>query len=60
MICQLVSGWLFNRPIKPIVVPLPIFLWSNVRVFSKLIGESYLMLLPGHCSVGTVGSSTSF
>ena len=60
MICQLVFGWLFCRPIKPLVVPLPIFLWLNAVVFLELIGKSYLMLVPDRCSVGTMASSTSF
>ena len=51
-ICQWVSSWLFCRPIKPLVVPLPISLWPIACVFSELIGESYLMLLFGRCYVG--------
>ena len=60
MICQFISGWLFYKPIKPLEVPLPIFLWSSVDIFSKLIGESYLTLLPSRSSMGTMGSSTGF
>ena len=56
MIPQSAFGWLSCRPIKPLVVHLPTFLWLNVGVFSKLIGKSYYMFLSGCCYVGTVGS----
>ena len=59
-IFQLVSDWLFDRPIKPLEVPLPIFLWSNAGVFSELIRECYSTLLPGLFFVGTRGLSTGF
>ena len=60
MICQLVSDWLFDRPIKLLEVPIPIFLWSSAGIFSELIGECYSTLLPGLFFVGTMGLSTGF
>ena len=59
MTSQLASGWSFYRPIKLLVVHLPIFLWPNVGSFSKLLGESCWMILPGRCFVGTTGLNTS-
>ena len=59
MIFQLASDWWSCRHIELMVAHLPIFLWSNADAFSKLLGESCWMILPGHCFVGTGGLNTS-
>ena len=59
MTSQLVSGWLFCRPIEILVVPLPIFLWLNADAFSNVLGEFCWMILLGRCFVGTAGLNTS-
>ena len=41
------------------VAHLPISFWPNVDAFSKLLGESYWMILPSRCFVGTAGLNTS-
>ena len=56
MIPQSVSGWLFSRPIKSLVVHLPTFLWLNIGFFFKvdrrvLLDASAWPLLCGYLGV---------